>query len=156
MRTLTSLLAAAAIAAIGFADPASADKPTDKVKHGHFTSGFSAPFVADGGAEVSHSNGLGSKGDLDNDGNWGVVTGELDVDIDYDICLVAEGVGPIFLGSATSDGDGDLDATGSMDAADAGDYQAPSLQIYPDPEDEDDCDGTLAQESGTTIVIDAD
>ncbi len=154
MRTLVTLLAAAAIAAIGFTAPASANKPTDKVKHDHFTSGFSAPFVADGGAEVSHSNTLGSKGDLDNDGNWGVVTGELAVDTDFDICLVAEGVGPIFLGSAMSDGVGDLDTFGGPAPAD--DYQAPSLQIYPDPEAEDDCDGTLAQESGTTIVIDVD
>ena len=81
MRKLLTLTAAAALlVAFGFAGVANAGKPTDKVKHGdpaHFTSGFSAPFVADGGAEVSHSDGLGSNGDLDNDGNWGVTTGEL-------------------------------------------------------------------------------
>ncbi len=169
MRTLASLLAAAAIiAAYGFTAPAQADKPTDKVKHGHFTSGFSAPFVADGGAEVSHSNGLGSKGDLDNDGNWGVVTGELpepnaEDPTTYEICLgaveVPDGVdNPLWLADATTDGvNGDLDATGSMDAADAGDYQAPSLQIREDSDgDDDDCSGDLVQESGTTIVIDTD
>ena len=157
MRTLTSLLAVAAIAAFGLTTPASANKGVDKVKHDHFTSGFSAPFVADGGAEVSPADDLGSKGDLDNDGNWGVVTGELGNTVLYDICLVAEGVGPILLGSATSAANGDLDATGSMDAADEGDYQAPSLQIYQD--DADTCGddgGTLVQESGTTIMIDAD
>ncbi len=162
MRTLTSLLAAAAIAAIGFADPASATKPTNKVKHGHFTSGISTPFVADGGGEVGHStsNGEGSKGDLDNDGNWGVITGELAVDTTYEICLAAvdvpDGVdNPLFLANATTDGTfGDLEATGSMDVGDEGDYQAPSLQIREDGSD--DCSGDLVQESGTTIMIDAD
>ena len=65
------------MAAFGVAGAAQANKGIDKVKHDHFTSGFSAPFVADNDAEVSHSDGFGSKGDLDNDGNWGVTTGEL-------------------------------------------------------------------------------
>ncbi|MEE9195616.1 MAG: hypothetical protein V3U44_07220, partial [Alphaproteobacteria bacterium] len=155
------LFAAAAIIAVyGLTGPASANKGVDKVKHDHFTSGISAPFVADGGAEVSHSNGFGSKGDLDNDGNWGVITGELAVDTAYEICLGAVEVpvgvdNPLWLADATTDGvNGDLEATGSMDAADAGDYQAPSLQIREDAGD--DCSGDLVQESGTTIVIDAD
>ena len=161
MRTLASLLAAAAIIAVfGFTGTASADKGVDKVKHGHFTSGFSAPFVADGGAEVSHSNGLGSKGDLDNDGNWGVITGDLAVDTTYEICLAAVeapvGVdNPLWLDDADTDIiEGDLEATGSMDAADEGDYQAPSLQIREDSDD--DCEGDLVQESGTTVSIDTD
>lgn len=157
MRTLASLLAAAAIIAVfGFTGPASADKGADKVKHSHATSGFSAPFVANNGAEVSHSDGLGSKGDLDNDGLWGVVTGELVVNTTYEICLVAEGVGPIWLADATTDGtNGDLDAVGGPVAA--GDYQVPSLQIREDSfENDNDCSGTLVQESGTTIVIDTD
>ncbi len=161
MRTLASLLAAAAIiAAFGFTGTAGANKGVDKVKHDHFTSGISAPFVADGGGEVSHSNGFGSKGDLDNDGNWGVITGDLAVDTTYEICLVAVEVpagvdNPLWLADATTDGtEGDLDATGSMDAADEGDYQAPSLQIREDAGD--DCSGDVVQESGTTVSIDTD
>ena len=160
MRTLASLLAAAALAAFGFTAPAGAGKPTTKVDHDHYTSGFSAAFVAVDGSEVGHSylNGEGSKGDLDNDGNWGVITGELVVDTTYEICLAAveapDGVdNPLWLADAPTDGTyGNLYTTGSMDVADAGDYQAPSLQIRADT-GEDECDGVLLQESGTTVVI---
>ena len=165
MRTLATLLAVAAIAAFGFTAPAMAGKPTQKVNHGHATSGFSAPFVANGGAEVSHSDGDGSKGDVDNDGNWGVITGQLPVpDVFYDICFAAEGVGDILLATELATGTDILtdnvtdNVGGSHIQVPTADYQVPRLRIYQD--DDTDCAGgsinVLAQESGVSIAIDAD
>ena len=162
MRTLASLLAAAAIAAFGLAGTAMADKPDKKVNHGHFTSGFSAPFVANGGGEVSHSDNQGSKGDVDNDGNWGVITGALGNETLVDVCFTAIGVAPFLLVATMSEPNGDLliDNIGDVLApVPSANYQAPSMQIYADGTGDCGTGGTpgaLLQESGTTVVIDAD
>ena len=163
MRTLASLLAATAIAAFGFTTPASAGKPVNDPRHAHFTSGVSAPFIdIIGGVEATPfiAGAPNSKGELDNDGRWAVETGDLTPAAVVNICLDAVAAPvtvPFFLRRVTVDANGDILAqVGNLTVTEDGVWQAPSLQIYPDPETEDDCDGTLIQETGTDVMIDAD
>jgi len=156
MKKLTGFISIIALAIVfGFGWSAMADKPTGPPigKHGHKASGFSAPFVVNAGAEVMTFDGSSSKGELDDDGKWLVVTGGLAALTAYQICLDANlaPVGlPFFLADKMSNVNGDLDDNGNVGTS--GDYQAPALQIYTGSPG--NCAGGLVQESGTTVVVD--
>ena len=105
----------------------------------------------------------GSKSSLDNDGAWGVDTGDVDGSFELDdltvaICLTALSapVGtPLHLADFTADEFGNVLASGSIGIANVGAWVGPRLQIRDDSAGAT-CTGTLRQESGVSIYIGVD
>jgi len=140
---------AALVIGLGFAGAAQAhhNKGSHTAERGGFAGIFEAPMVDDDDVQV-----LGSEGKFDNAGNWKFETSGLIEDIDYQICIDAAALGdPMWLADATADEDGEIksDYLIAGFSLPAGNYQAPSFQVYTGSPGT--CDGTLVQESGLTI-----
>ena len=170
MLRLATFTAVAALAGFGFAGTVMAGKPGPFPSHNHGTSGFSAPFLDVGnGVEVSPTDGLSSKGELDNDGRWGVDTGDVggsggDFVLDGDtveICLqaVAAPVGtPLFLTDFTADGAGNILTSGNIGAGNEGSWRGPRLQIRDDAVLAGTCVASVCTvgDVGEACTVDAD